>query len=72
MSRSDGLLSDEELLALDASEEIKQVAFEVCGKFAHGPHEPKDCKAKLHTYVAMLGLRRAVAKAQFERLKCLN
>jgi len=59
------LLTDEELLAVDASAEIKAASQEICGKkWANKPHEPKDCKAKLHPFTMMLGLRRAVAKAQ--------
>jgi len=59
------LLTDEELLAIDASAEIKTVKYDVCGKgWTDKPHEQKDCKGKLHPYTMMLGLRRAVAKAQ--------
>jgi len=59
------LLTNEELLAIDASAEIKAVKHDVCGKrWANKSHEQKDCQAKLHPYTMMLGLRRAVAKAQ--------
>ena len=64
-----GLLTDDELLAIDATQEIAAVVREVCGTWAKGPHEPKDCKAKLHPYTMMLGLRRAVAKAQLAILE---
>ena len=58
------LLTDAELLDIDATQEIAIAAREICGKWGQAPHESKDCKAKLHPYTMMLGLRRAVAKAQ--------